>query len=71
MATGPAEWADCQCGCAKVNMWAGEGLCSPCTRQRLGDEEFDRRYSATRADDGSWAGPMRTIDVLAERERRG
>jgi hypothetical protein len=65
MAYGPVEWPDCECGRAKVNLWAAEGLCSPCTRTKLGAVEFERRYIATRGMNGSWRGPDASIDALA------
>jgi hypothetical protein len=61
------DWADCpDCGQHKVNMWAGEGLCSPCTKARIGGAEFERRYAATRAVDGSWAGPEASLKAIED-----
>ncbi len=55
-----------QCGKYRVNMWAGEGLCSPCTRDKLGHTEYQRRYYATHDQFDQWMGPDATIAALSQ-----
>mgnify|MGYP001576706071 CR=1 FL=1 len=46
---------DCQ---FKINLWAGEGLCSPHTKTKIGPLEFQRRWEDTRDDQGFWNGQV-------------
>lgn len=52
------EWPNCATpDCEnKCCMWAGTGRCYPCSERLLGKAEMDRRYAATRNDDGGWNG---------------
>lgn len=42
----------------KQCLWAGTGLCWPCSQAKLGYTELQRRYHATRAPDGGWNGQL-------------
>lgn len=58
MTTAIEPWEFCPVpGCEFcVNLWAGEGLCSIHTEQKIGPEEIWHRYRATRDEQGGWTG---------------
>lgn len=63
----PDHWPACatpDCD-KKACLWAGTGLCTPCSQQRLGVDEVQRRYRATRVDypnDRRWNGKVATAE---------
>lgn len=59
------DWPNCATpDCEhKACVWAGTGQCYPCSERRLGKSEMDRRWAATRVEDGlAWNGiPYRSV----------